>query len=390
MGAKTGMNNDTLRSQNRGLVLKLLATETQLSRVELAKRTGLSKMSVSNIISEFLESGIVEECSTMAVQGSGRNPIALRLSSRAPKLVGLFVFREECVAVLCDLHLEILREARVVMNAEKAACLEETLYGLIDQVLSPAGETVLGIGIGSIGPLDLKRGLLLTPPHFFGIHDFPIVSLLQQRYHLPVYLDGQYDCAALAEKYFGVARSYQDFLFVGISSGIGSGIISGGEILRTDAGYTSELGHTSIDWHGNLCTCGNRGCLETYAGVQAVEPRLRDASGLDLSFREFCRLAETGENEAVCRIFDEMVQALGSALTSAVNLLDPQAILIGHQGHYLPDRCLSSLEDIIGLRRLARRRQRVPILRSAFGPQAQVKGSACCLLSHVFAGEFFL
>lgn len=390
MSVKTGMNNDTLRCQNRGLVLKLLATETQLSRVELAKRTGLSKMSVSNIISEFLASGIVEECSTVAVQGSGRNPIALRLSPKAPKLVGLFVFREECVAVLCDLELNILREARVVMDAEKAACLEETLYGLIDQVLTPSCGTVLGIGVGSIGPLDLKRGMILTPPRFFGIHDFPIVSLLRQQYGLPVYLDGQYNCAALAEKYFGVARSYQDFLFVGISSGIGSGVISNGEILRTDAGFTSELGHISIDWRGNRCTCGNRGCLETYAGLQFIEPRLREASGLDLSFREFCRLAESGENEAVCRVLDEMTQALGCALTSAVNLLDPQAILIGHQGHYLPDRCLSALEELISLHRLARRRHRVPILRSAFGPQAQVRGSASCLLSHVFAGEFFL
>ncbi|MBQ9330078.1 MAG: ROK family transcriptional regulator [Oscillibacter sp.] len=389
MELRSGINNDTLRCRNRGLVLKLLAADGPLTRVELARRTQLSKMSVSNIIAEFLDQGIAEEREPLAVQGQGRNPIVVDLSPRAPKLIGLYIFRDQCAAVLCDLRLHTLREARSPMTGDTTIRLTETLFRLIDQVLPPPGDTILGIGVGSIGPLDLRNGLILTPPNFFNIHDLPIVRLLKERYHLPVELNGQYDCAALAEKYFGAARAFQDFLFVGINSGIGSGIVSGGELLRTAAGFTSELGHTSIDWRGNPCSCGNRGCLETYAGIQVILPRLRALTGQDLSFQDFCRMAEADPASPVWPVLEEMTRALGYALTSAVNLLDPQAILIGHEGHFLPDRCLTALEEQIERQRLASDRTRVQILRSAFGRDAQIRGCACGFLHRVFTGEFF-
>ena len=387
MEMRSGINNDTLRSRNRGLILKLLATEGPLSRVELSRRTGLSKMSVSNIIAEFAEHHIVEVHEVVSVQGSGRNPVALRLSDAAPKLIGLFVFRDECAAILCDMRLNTLKEARAILTDQNAPHLADILFELVDSVY-PADETPLGIGVGSIGPIDLRHGVILDAPRFHGVHDFPIVQLLQDRYRLPVQLDGQYDCAALAEKYFGAARDYSDFIFLGISSGIGSGIVSRGELLRSAAGFSSELGHTSIDWHGNLCVCGNRGCLETYAGLQVIEPRLRQVCGKpDASFENFCREAEHDGASPAWPVLNSMTHALSFGLTSAVNLLDPQAIIIGHEGVYLPNRCLEMLEEEITRQRVARRP--VKILRSAFGAETHIRGCACCFLNRVFRGEFF-
>ena len=387
MEQRKGMNNDTLRSRNRGLVLKLLATEGPLSRVDLSRRTGLSKMSVSNIIAEFDELGYVEVHGELSVQGSGRNPIALRLSDAAPKLIGLFVFRDECAAILCDMRLNTLKESRAALNNDNAAQFADILFGLVDSVWPDAG-TPLGIGVGSIGPLDLRNGMILDAPRFHGIHHVPIVRILKERYSLPVQLDGQYDCAALAEKYFGAAREYRDFIFLGVSTGIGSGIVSRGELLRSAAGYSSELGHMSIDWRGNPCVCGNRGCLETYAGLQVVAPRLRrDCGRPDAPFEVFCREAERDGASAAWPALNSMTRALASGLTNAVNLLDPQAIVIGHAGYYLPDQCLATLETEITRQRLAKRP--VKIVRSAFGAEAQVRGCACCLLDRVFKGEFF-
>lgn len=387
MEQRKGMNNDTLRSRNRGLILKLLATEGPLSRVDLSRRTGLSKMSVSNIIAEFDALGYVEVHGELSVQGSGRNPIALRLSASAPKLIGLFVFRDECAAILCDLRLNTLKEARAALTDENAAQFVDILFGLIDSVYPDAG-TPLGIGVGSIGPLDLRNGVILDAPRFHGIRNAPIVQVLKERYGLPVTLDGQYDCAALAEKYFGAAREYRDFIFLGVSSGIGSGIVSRGELLRSAAGYSSELGHMSIDWRGNPCECGNRGCLETYAGLQVIMPRMRRDCGRPLAtFADFCREAEYDGASGAWPALNSMTRALSFGLTSAVNLLDPQAIVIGDKGAYLPDRCLKTLEEEITRQRLARRP--VKILRSAFGAEAQIRGCACCLLDRVFRGEFF-
>ena len=387
METRKGMNNDTLRSRNRGLILKLLATEEPLSRVELSRRTGLSKMSVSNIIAEFDERGYIEVHEVVSASGAGRNPVALRLSDAAPKLIGLFVFRDECAAILCDMRLNTLREARAALNDENASHIADILFRLVDSV-RPSDETPLGIGVGSIGPVDLRHGMILDAPRFHGIHDFPIVKLLKERYRLPVRLDGQYDCAALAEKYFGAAREYRDFIFVGITSGIGSGVVSRGELLRSAAGFSSELGHMSVDWRGKVCACGNRGCLEAYAGLQVILPRLRQDCGRPFaSFADFCREAEFDGASAAWPALNAMTRALAVGLTSAVNILDPQAIIIGHNGVYLPDRCLETLESEITRHRLAKRP--VKIVRSAFGAEAPVRGCACCLLDRVFRGEFF-
>ena len=387
METRKGMNNDTLRSRNRGLILKLLATEGPLSRVELSRRTGLSKMSVSNIIAEFDERGYIEVHEVVSAPGSGRNPVALRLSDAAPKLIGLFVFRDECAAILCDMRLNTLREARAAVNDENAPQIADILCHLVDSVY-PSDETPLGIGVGSIGPVDLRHGMILDAPRFHGIHHFPIVEILKERYKLPVQLDGQYDCAALAEKNVGAARDYSDFIFVGVTSGIGSGVVSRGELLRSAAGFSSELGHMSIDWRGKVCACGNRGCLETYAGLQVILPRLRQDCGRPFaSFADFCRDAELDGASAAWPALNAMTRALSVGLTSAVNVLDPQAIVIGHEGAHLPDRCLETLESEITRHRLAKRP--VKIVRSAFGSEAAVRGCACCLLDRVFRGEFF-
>ncbi|MDD3409597.1 MAG: ROK family transcriptional regulator [Eubacteriales bacterium] len=386
MGLNMGMNNETLKRRNRGLVLRLIATGGCTTRIGVARRTGLSKMAVSNVISEFIEAGLIEQQSELPVGGSGRNPICLSLSPDAPKIVGLYVFRDECVAVLCDLRLTALKTCRVAMDREKAQRLDETLFAAVDQVMPPRKVRVWGIGVGAIGPVDLQRGAILTPPNFYGVHDFPIVQKLTERYALPVYLDSQYNCAALAEKYFGAGRPYQDFLFVGISNGIGSGVIVGGEISRNQSGLTSELGHTSINWHGNLCACGNQGCLETYAGTQVMEARLRKATGQNLDFQGFCHRAEKGNCPEIHALLTEMTDALACALTSEVNLFHPQAVLIGHEGCCLPDRYLRELERKINAATLVKGGLRV--LRPALGAQAQVKGSACSLLSRLFEGEW--
>ena len=386
MGGHTGINNETLKRRNRGLILQLIATGECATRTDLTGRTGLSKMSVSNVISEFLDQGIVEEQAPLTVRGQGRNPIALTLSPRAPRLIGLHIFQDECVAVRCDLRLRVEAECRVPMDAERARHLEAELFRAVDRVLPPPPGRVLGIGIGSTGPVELRRGMILNAPRLFGVHDIPVVAGLSARYGLPVAFDSQYNCAALAEKYFGAGRPYQDFLFVGVSNGVGSGVIAGGQVLRSEAGLTSELGHISIDWRGNPCSCGNRGCLETYVSTGVLVPRLRAACGVETDFPGYCRLLETGAAPELGPVFGEMVEALACGLTSAVNALNPQAVLIGHDGAYLPDGCLRDLEARINAQKLASGCP-VRVLRPALGPRAQVRSSACCLLPRVFEGE---
>lgn len=390
MASKKGINNNNLKQENRGLVLKMIATGECYTRIELAKRTGLTKMSISNIIGEFIEQGIICEKETEIVEGQGRNPIRLYIADKAPKIIGLDIHRAECVAVLSDLKLNVLKERRCSLTKTNSQDLFGVIFKLLDEVMQGTDEAeLLGIGVGCSGPLDIKSGVILNPPDFYGLHDLNVMSAIKEHYDLPVYIDSQYNCAALAERFYGAGRELRDFIFVGIMRGIGSGIITDGGIFHNANGYTSELGHVSIDYNGNKCPCGNRGCLETYTGSEIIRDLLIAETGMKKSFQEFCEMAEHKETSTsvIDNIFEEMMERLACALTSGVNMFNSEAIIIGHEGFFIPERFLKYLEELINVRKIAGKYRHVAVVKSAFKDEAHILGCACPVLNRVFEGK---
>ncbi len=383
MGKKSGENLRKSSAHNRGLVLQLVATGEAVTRIELARRTGLTKMTISNIVSEFLERGLLEECEEELTQNCGRNPIRLEISPHAPKIVGLLIFRERLEAVLCDLRLQILRRARWDFTELDREELLKRSCGLIDQV-AEGEERILGIGVASIGPVNIKKGMILNPPRFFGITDVPIVEELKKRYEWPVYMDHDSNSGALAEKLFGVGKKVQDFLFLEVTNGIGSGIVSNGEVVHNSRGYAPEIGHISIHGNGEPCSCGNRGCLELYAGANVVRDRLRLELGIDADFESLCGMWQRKEVDAALR---QMAEDLSVALVSAVNLLQPELIVLGYEAIFLPQRYVDYLEELVNRRKFIRDAQRTVVKKARFGTDAQLVGAAANLLSQVFSGK---
>ena len=234
---KTGVNNTRLKQQNRGLILQLIATGECSSRIELAQQTGLSKMTVTYIVNEFLEQGVLEEREKMQVDGKGRNPIQLCISHRAPKLIGVHIHRERCSVFLCDMHLQVLKKLEYQMNENVAEEFFPHIFRSIDEILDTfPEEKIFGIGIGSMGPVDTLYGEILTPIDFYGLHDLEVKRKIQTRYHLPTYFDGECNCAAIAEKYYGSGSDCDDFLYVGLGNGVGVGVIVNGELYKNGTG----------------------------------------------------------------------------------------------------------------------------------------------------------
>lgn len=388
MAKKYGLNNEKLRMQNRGLVLKLIATGECKSRIEVAKEMKLSKMAASNIIGEFIETGIVAEKEAIRVAGKGRNPINLCISENAPKLIGVYVGRNECVVVICTLQLKIMMEKNFKMNAENAGKLDTLICQAIDEILEKyENETIIGIGIGAIGPIDRIQGKILNPPNFYGLHDIAIVQGLKGRYKVPVYLDSQYDCAALAEKYYGCAKEKKDFMFVGIANGVGSGIVINDALQRDSRGFTSELGHVSIDWNGRRCFCGARGCLETYVSSNVIEQECQKLTGRKESYKEFCEIAQSGEDEKISQKYEEMIAELGYGITNVVNLYNVKTIIMGHDGYWIPDIYINKLEEHINENKLMGEYYHVSVKKSSYEDKAQIAGCASSILKEIFDGE---
>lgn len=378
-----GGNSKTYRQLNRGLMLKLIATGVCTSRAELARYTGLTKMAVTNIVSEMLEQQLIEETSVMTNEEVGRNPIRIRISPDCPKAAGVLLMRDRLEVVLCDFRLRILeRECRSMEEIHDAAGLMENLCEMLG-ALQKKEAHILGIGIASIGPVDVQKGVILEPLYFWG-KNIPIVKLLKERFDLPVFLNHDNQSGALAELLFGGGSAYQDFLFLGLGRGIGCGMALNGELYENQGGLAAEIGHTSIDYNGEECTCGNRGCIECYASTPTVLKHLREVTGKHLTFEQFCSLYH---EEPVKEIFDEVMKKLAVALVNHINLLNPRLVCMGHDGVVLPDGCILLLAREVNRLRFFNKAPEIVFQKTSFGADSQLLGGACQVIQEAFSGR---
>jgi glucokinase len=224
---------------------------------------------------------------------------------------------------------------------------EEAVYqntkSLLEHVMSAgAGAQILGIGVGSPGPLDTRRGIIIHAP-LMGWRNFPIVKRLTDDFHLPVCLDNDGNLGALAEQRRGVARGLKNIVYMTVSTGCGGGILINGAIYRGAHDGAGEVGHISIDPQGPLCPCGSKGCFELYASGTAILNRMgRDLAagkknlvfelaGYDaenLSGKLLDAAAARGDEYALA-VYREEGQYLGVGLVNIFNLLDPETVVLG-------------------------------------------------------------
>ncbi len=384
MTEKAGKNRSDYKRVNRGLVLKMVATGQYTTRADLVRGTGLSKMAISNIVSEMLRQNLLIETETVQSEELGRRPMSLALSPKAPKIIGLVIHRDRCEAILCDLSLQILhREIALMREDMDQERLIHMIYQLLDTVLLD-NENVLAIGVASVGPISKQEGKILSPFYFYGIHDVEIVRIIGERYRLPVFFDHDNQSAVLAECLYGNGRGYKDVLFVGISSGVGCGIVSNGQLFANMRGLPPEFGHVSIDVNGRPCQCGNRGCIETYLRTPELLSKLRYHTGKFYTYETFCKMQG---DENVERVFHDAMIRLAVALTSTVNILNSELILLGNDSVYWPDRYLQMVEDLVNERRFVAWDHRIIVRRSHFMKDAALMGAACNAALHIFNGN---
>lgn len=381
---KAGKNRSDYKKVNRGLVMKMIATGQCSTRADLTRSTGLSKMAISNIVTELIRQHLLVETEAARVEELGRTPVRLGLSPEAPKVVGLLIDRDRCEAVLCSLDLKVLRRETVTMENMTGPQLTDLIYQLLDTILFGRVD-VVAIGAASIGPISARAGKILRPFYFYGIHDVEVVRIIQERYHLPVYFDHDNQSAILAESLFGSGRGYNDVLYVGVSQGVGCGILSDGQLYCNRRGLPPELGHVSIDIKGRPCGCGNRGCVETYLRTPELLQKMRYFTGKYFTYEGFCALAE--QDERVDNVLTDAVMRLATGIVSIINILNSELILLGNDSVFWPDRYLALLEEEVGRRRFVDWDDRILVKRAYFMRDAALMGAACNAVSPVFEGE---
>ena len=387
MAKPKGMNSHTIKNNNRGLALQCIMQGQATSRGDIAKGTGLTKMTVSNIVTELMADGYIVEKEEHKLDTRGRNPVGLDLSPDAPKIVSLYIGRRVVEVAITNLKCEALYAKHLPVSEETALTLEKKILYLLDNAFKHVKSRVLGISVSAVGLVDQTGGRLITPLPYFDMDSFDLVSLLTGRYGLHTAINNDMNNAALLENLFGAGLRYRNFAYLGITTGIGMGIIANGLLYQGDNGFAGEIAHMSIDYNGNPCACGNRGCLETYVCMPVLYERLMAATGL--SKIDFLDFEEISHIPAADAVFRDTVEKLAHGLVNVVNLLDLKAIVERHEGAHLSPRYVRLLEERLNARVIGAGHQRVAVETTAYTDEWVPYRAAASIADEVFRGRLY-
>ena len=378
---------ESLRRLNRLRVIRALREEGQISRAEIARRTGLSRSTVSSLVADLQADGLVverpEPGSAYGAQG-GRPPILLSFDASAGAALGVDFGHSHLRVAVSDLASTILAERTRALDTDHDA--QEGLdmaTELVVETLADAGvarEMVIGAGMGLPGPIDQGHGTVGSSAILPGWIGMTAAEELQRRLQIPVIVDNDANLGALAEAAFGAGRDAGDLVYLKVSSGIGAGLILNGRLYRGTSGLAGELGHVLVDPDGIVCRCGNRGCLETVAATGAVVDCLRPMLGDDLTIADVLEAAGTGD--AACRrAVADAGRALGQVVAMLLNVLNPEMVIIGGHLAAAGDLLLDGLRESLVRAALPETSRSAQLVAGVLGERAHVLGALALVVS---------
>jgi predicted NBD/HSP70 family sugar kinase/biotin operon repressor len=371
----------SLRERNRRQLLDALRQRGSASRADLARLTGLSRSTVSTLVADLQASGLVVEREHEHEQRTsqqGRPPTLLTLDRSAGLILGIDFGHEQVHVAIADLSRTILaervRSMDVDHDAGEALATAVTLTGEAVAAAGLDAGRILCAGVGLSGPIDRATGTVHAGKILPGWDGIRPVAELSQRLDLPVHLDNDANLGALAEVALGAGVGARDAVYLMVSGGIGAGLILGGEIYRGTGGTAGELGHVLVDEGGPICRCGNRGCLETFAGGPAIVELLRPSHGAGLTLEHVIALAVGGDPGARRAIADAG-RVLGRSVAAIVNAFNPELIIVGGSVGAAGDVLLDPLREAVHRYAIPSAANDVRITRGVLGDRAEVLGA---------------
>ena len=398
MADQAGRNVRDLRRSNRSLLLRHLNFHDQVRRQDLSRATGLSTASVSNVVAEMIEAGIVVEAGAVESEG-GRPRILLEVDASRFQVIGVDVGETHVRVERFDLALNERARADIPMSAghyEPEVVVAAIASGIAGVGCRPGegpggadgGAEILGVGIGVPG---IVQGLPESLVHCqtIGWDGVPLEAMLRKVTDLPLFIDNGATTMGQAEMWFGAGPEAADTVFLLIGSGVGASVLAGGAPYRGSSTSAGEWGHVTAVIGGRHCRCRARGCLEAYIGAESVIARYREAIGAppadgadeESALREILRVAEqqqsTPQARAARAVLDDTALHFGVGIGNLVNLFNPERVIIGGwAGLLLAERLLPRIHEVAREHALHYPFSRTVIKLGRLGPDAVARGAA--------------
>jgi len=375
----------TIKANNTALILDCLRNK-QVSRIEISKMTGLSKSAVTIIINDLISDGLICETGSMESR-IGRRPIMLDINPNHRFVIGVNIHRKGISVSIIDLKLQSIDSARTLSYHYKDPHSILQWINMTIEKLMVANhltwDKCLGIGCSSPGPVDCQRGIILEPMDFPLFTNFPLIDELKKYYDKPMFLENNSVLLATTEYRLSTLSlsQHSQILFIVVMNGVGSALITNGQIMRGSAGFAGEIGHTSINLNGTRCPCGNRGCLEQYVTITALKKRF--------GFEDYDRVVDDAYLNLpyAMEIMQHLANNLACALNNSVNLLDLDAIVLSGELNYRHKLLFSLVEELLKSHSVVLRSHPVKIMASAITPQSSDIACAAYVLDRYFGQE---
>lgn len=390
-------------SGNQKKILSLIWNGKDATRQSLANGAGLSALTVNKIISGFIADNVVVEERTIEAK-FGRKPTIIEINPAHGYVIGVDI-GGYCVSIgVLSLTGTVIEKIDMIYHAKKFPAVvvsPEELLEKIEHFHRKYGDrNILGIGLGISGLVDHGEGRIVYCPNIVGYDNFAIKEFLEKRFDLPVFVDTSARCMALAEQRLGVGAEFATQIFVSLGySSIAAGIIINGEIFSGAGGFSGEVGHlASSTSRGVQCTCGNYDCLETHATLPVIiahiakeleQPNIFSIANTlvarpsDVDVDTINQALAGGDKVIYC-ILDDIGVEVGNILTGLVNIINPEALILGGGVIECFPMMMESITRTLKQKALITNQQILQVRKSSLGYYSGLIGSAMQVINAFF------
>jgi len=374
-----------MKSVNKSTILNKIRTEGPISRAQIAKDTKLTPPTVSSNVRELIEQDIVKESDLGESQG-GRKPTMLLINHQAFYVIGVDAGSERIDFILADLEGKVVNQIsrKVALPASNEGFVE-TLKDGIKTIIDGAPieqEKIVGIGIAMHGVVDVDTGISQFAPNI-GLTNIPIKAELEKAFALEVKVENDARAMALGEAWFGNHGDVGSMLVVNIGRGVGAGVIIDGKLYHGAQDLAGEVGHMTIDINGQMCTCGNKGCLQTFITGPAIAKRAEHIVDQGMTGEAVFEQARSG-NKQLVHLFEEVGEMIGIGLTNLIHIINPEKVVLGGGVTKAESLLLPRISQTIKERALTPQAKQTDVVIGDLGDRSTIIGAATLILEDIF------
>ena len=381
------------KDHNKRLILKTIYNDEAISRASIARTTHLTRTTVSSIVAELIDDGLVAEAGHGPSRG-GKPPILLSFLNDSYEIIGLDLGNSHFRGALLDLKGNILHSKQLPVGDHVGDDAVDLACQLIYDLMAAKTRPLLGIGIGVPGITDAQLGIVDEAVNL-GWKELPVKERLESHFNIPIHIANDSQLAALGEFNFGLEQNRKNFIVVKAGQGISAGIVLNGRLYAGDSPGHGEIGHVKVVERGEPCACGNAGCLETIAGSRALIERAQtifktnpnsllhnfvnseDEINTDIILQAF----EAGD-EMLIQMITDAGKHVGMAIAYLIGILNIHHIVISGRLTRFGESLLIPMQEMVRCRALTKFVEKTSITLTSLGADIVIKGAAALILSN--------